>query len=276
MVFVEEHICDDIALADISSVTAYSGYHFRRLFYYLAEMPLSEYIRKRKMSLAAADLQNGCDRVIDLAVKYGYDNADSFTRAFVRQHGLTPTAAREPGAAFKIFPSLSFQIKIKGVQEMNWRIEKKDAFEVFGIERIYKNDAWRDIPAFWDEKFKDGSTERLIKQAGRSDLMGTSSHTDAEADGFSYMICLFAGDGCDTGGFKAVKIPEATWAIFRGEDMDSSEDFGTVTPKLFERAYSEWLPSSGYEKANAPEMELYCTTENGKFYDEIWIPVVKK
>ena len=98
---------------------------------------VEEYIRKRKLSLAAMDLQNGEEKVIDLAVKYGYDSADSFTKAFVKQHGLTPSAARKPGVVLKIFPPMSFQIKIKGVQKMNWRIEKKEAFEVFGIERIF-------------------------------------------------------------------------------------------------------------------------------------------
>jgi len=100
MAYIEAHIDDDIALSDVSSVTAYSPYHFGRLFYYIAEIPLSEYIRKRKLSLAAMKLQNGRDRVIDLAVLYGYDSADSFTRAFVKQHGVTPSNARQPGVNF--------------------------------------------------------------------------------------------------------------------------------------------------------------------------------
>ena len=113
MDYVEKNICDGVTLADISSVTTYSEYHFCRLFYYIAEMPLSEYIRKRKLSLAAMELQSGCDRVIDLAVKYGYDSADSFTRAFVKQHSITPTVARNHGVALKIFPPITFQIMIK-------------------------------------------------------------------------------------------------------------------------------------------------------------------
>jgi AraC family transcriptional regulator len=137
MDYIEEHICDDNVLADVSKVTTYSPYHFGRLFCYIAEMPLSEYIRKRKLTLAAMELQSGDVKVIDLAVKYGYDNADSFTRAFVRQHRVTPTAGRQTGVMLKIFPPLTFQIKIKGVQEMNWRIEQKEEFEIFGIERVF-------------------------------------------------------------------------------------------------------------------------------------------
>ena len=113
MAYIETHIDDDIALVDVSSVTAYSPYHFGRLFYYIADMPLSEYIRKRKLSMAALKLQNGSYKVIDLAVLYGYDSADSFTRAFVKQHGITPSNARKPGVNLTIFPPLIFQIKIQ-------------------------------------------------------------------------------------------------------------------------------------------------------------------
>lgn len=135
MAYLEAHMEDDGAAADVSSVTTYSPYHFGRLFYYVAGMPLSEYIRKRRLSLAAMRLQSGNERVLDLALLYGYDSADSFTRAFVRQHGCTPSEARKPGAQLTLFPSLVFQIQIKGVEAMHWRMEERDAFEVFGIER---------------------------------------------------------------------------------------------------------------------------------------------
>jgi AraC family transcriptional regulator len=167
MAYIETHIRDDLALADCSSVTAYSPYHFGRLFYYIAEMPLSEYIRKRKLSLAAIALQSGRMKVIDLAVTYGYDSADSFTRAFVKQHGVLPSAARKKGVALKLFPPLSFQIKIKGVQEMNWRIEQREAFEVFGFERIFNVEKDGNlVPDFWDELQKNGSFDKLFDDAG--------------------------------------------------------------------------------------------------------------
>ncbi len=95
MAYIEEHIDDDIDLADIASVTSYSPYHFGRLFYYIADMPLTDYLRRRKLSHAAIKLQSGCDRIIDLAVQYGYDSADSFSRAFTRQHGVTPFMKRQ-------------------------------------------------------------------------------------------------------------------------------------------------------------------------------------
>lgn len=283
MDYVEEHICDDVSLADVSSVTAYSEYHFGRLFYYIAEMPLSEYIRKRKLSLAAMDLQIGNDKVIDLAVKYGYDSADSFTRAFVKQHSVTPTAARKSGVALKLFPPITFQIKIRGVQEMNWRIEKKEAFEVFGIERTFNSEEGNKVPDFWTECHQNGSYEKLFDDAGgvRSPqpkpgvcLINAVCGVHEEGGGvFPYMICAEKKEGCKTVGYTIAQVPAATWAVFRSEESDN---IGVHIPLLFNRAYSEWLPSSGYEKVAGPDMEIYGVAESGKYFEEVWIPVVKK
>ncbi|MDR0326486.1 MAG: AraC family transcriptional regulator [Oscillospiraceae bacterium] len=279
MAYVEEHITDDLALADVSKVTSYSEYHFGRLFYYIADMPLSEYIRKRKLSLAAIELQSGREKVIDLAIKYGYDSADSFTRAFTRQHGITPSGARKQGIMLVNFPPMSFQIKIEGVQGMNWRIEQKAAFEVVGVERRFKNDETDLISGFWGEKSKDGSLERLKKQTGRSDFMGVCGHMDEAKGDFLYMIGLLSDKSTDTGGFSVIKAPAATWAIFRSEELDSNP-YGAEIPKLFQSAYKEWLPSSGYEKLEGRDgeiydMEFYGVTDNGKYFEEVWLSVAK-
>ena len=282
MAYIEAHIDDDLALADVSSVTTYSSFHFGRLFYYIADLPLSEYIRKRKLSLAAMKLQSGNEKVIDLAVMFGYENADSFSRAFVKQHGVTPSAARQPGVSLTIFPPLTFQIIIKGVQAMNWRIEEKGAFEVFGIERIFKNDETGKVPGFWDECQQNGSYERLFDAAGgvrdpdgrgypREDgscvIGAVCGHVDIPGDdSFPYMICALKKTDSNTDGFKMVKIPKTTWAVFRAE----TNHIGCEIPKLFQRAYSEWLPSSGYEKVPSPDMEIY-----GEYFEEVWIPVRK-
>ncbi|MCL2401618.1 MAG: AraC family transcriptional regulator [Oscillospiraceae bacterium] len=287
MDYVEAHICDDMALADVSSATVYSTYHFGRMFYYIADMPLSEYIRRRKLSLAAMDLQCGDAKVIDLAVKYGYDSADSFTRAFVRQHGVTPSVARKTGVMLKIFPPLTFQIKIGGVHEMNWRIEQKEAFEVCGIERYFKPSVWEDgdvppLSPFWDEIRENGSLEKLIKHVGRNDLMAICCHDDGgnrcrdenNADDFPYMICLpcECGGECSSDGFTTATVPKSTWAVFR----ESTVGYGLEIPRLFQRALSEWLPSSGYDRAPGPDMEIYGSEVGGKLFDEVWIPVVKR
>ncbi|MDR2606424.1 MAG: AraC family transcriptional regulator [Oscillospiraceae bacterium] len=278
MAYIEAHIDDDLVLTDVATVTGYSSYHFGRLFYYITDMPLSEYIRRRKLSLAAIKLQNSGVKVIDLAVQYGYDSADSFTRAFAKQHGVTPSAARQTGVSLTVFPPLTFQIKIKGVQSMNWRIEKLEAFEVFGVERIFGNDESDKVPGFWSELKATGEYERLFQAAGakrgeggKHCINALCGYSEPDGDVFPYMVCALKKADSDSTGFKTAQVPAATWAVFRA---DSSYD-GAEIPNLFSRAHSEWLPSSGYNKAIGPDMEIYYTTEDGKHFEEVWIPVKK-
>jgi len=280
MAYVEAHLCDGLTLKNVASVTAYSEYHFCRLFLYIADMPLSEYIRKRKLSLAAMDLQSGRDKVIDLAVKYGYDSADSFTRAFVKQHGVTPTIARRQGVTLTIFPPIVFQIKIEGVQGMNWRIEQKDVFSVIGVSRRFLNDETDKISGFWDESCDNGSLDKLKKHAGRSDLIGVCGDMDEVKGDFWYMIGLINEKGVEPGDFSVVQAPAATWAVFRSEEFDKNP-FGAEIPKLFENAYKVWLPTSGYHKVEGRDgeiydMEIYGITDTGKFFEEVWISVRKE
>jgi AraC family transcriptional regulator len=277
MAYIEAHISDELALSDVSTVTNYSPFHFGRIFYYIAEIPLGEYIRKRKLSLAAMELQSSGTKVIDLAVKYGYDSADSFTRAFAKQHGVTPTVARQPGVNLTIFPPLTFQIKIKGVQAMNWRIEEREAFEVFGIDRIFGNDETEKVPQFWDEIIENGEHERLYQAAGakrggdgKHCVNAVCGYCEPGENVFPYMICALKKPDSNTNGFKTAQIPETIWAVFRSDKTDS---IGVEIPVLFNRAYSEWLPSSSYNKALGPDMEIYYTAEDGKHFEEVWIPV---
>jgi len=282
--YIEDNICDDLELAKVSKVTNYSPYHFGRIFYYIADMPISEYIRRRKLSLAAMELQNNKIKIIDLAVKYGYDSADSFTRAFVKHHGATPTEARLSGVVLKLFPPIAFQIKIQGVQVMNWRIEEKEAFEVFGIEKIFKNDETNKVPDFWSECYHAGKYHKLYHDAGGvgdpdnespgiSVVNAICGYCESGENTFPYMLCAFKNEKSKTDGYKIIQVPKTTWAVFRSEEADHP---GTQIGKLFNQAHSEWLPSSGYEKAIGADMEMYYTANNKKFYEEVWIPVVKK
>ena len=278
--YIEEHIFDDLEISDVSKVTLYSPYHFGRLFYYIADISLSEYIRKRKLSRAGIEVQSSDIKVIDLALKYGYDSSDSFTRAFAKQHNVTPTIARQKDVFLKIFPPLTFQIKIKGVKEMNWRIEEKEAFEVFGVERIFGNDEVALVPDFWTELRENGEYDRLYDVAGivttvpgMHSINAVCGYNVVEGDRFPYMVCAFKNDKFNVEGFNVVQIPKTIWAVFRSEEH---EIMGGSMKELFDRAYQEWLPSSEYEWMATPDMEMYYTTENGKYIEEAWIPVKRK
>ena len=121
---LEKSLTAEISLDDIARTACCTTFHFQRMFSYLADMPLSEYIRRRKMTKAAFDLQRGA-KVIDVALKYGYRSPTAFTRAFQSIHGITPSQAKAKGAPLKAFPPIRFQMTVKGVTALDYRMEAK-------------------------------------------------------------------------------------------------------------------------------------------------------
>jgi len=135
MQYIEEHLTDDIDYSEVSKIACCSEYHFKRMFSFLSGIGLSEYIRRRRLTLAALDLKDTNLRIIDVAVKYGYDSADAFSRAFHSMHGILPSEARSENTQLKAYPRMTFQLSIKGGCEMNYRIVEKGPFKLVGIKK---------------------------------------------------------------------------------------------------------------------------------------------
>ena len=162
--YMEEHLTEQVDYEELGRIAGCSSYHFQRMFSYMAGMPLSEYIRKRKMSLAAVDLQGGKIKIIDAAEKYGYSSPTAFNRAFQSIHGIAPSAIKTEGVSVKSFPPITFKLTVKGVEEMEYRIETKDAFRIVGVsvpleKEIEKNFAV--IPSKWQEISMNGTLQKL-------------------------------------------------------------------------------------------------------------------
>jgi len=267
MDYIEDNIREEISLEAVAAVTPYSAFHFQRLFGYLTDMPLSEYIRRRKMTLAAAELQRGDIRVLDLAVKYGYDSADSFCRAFVKLHGVTPSQARRKGTALKSYPKLTFHILVRGEEPMDYKIEEKEAFDVLALTRVFdEENSAAELPAYWSEFFSNGHARVL-----RGDFGICREVVDGK---FKYSIA----DPCEPGdavpeGFERFTIPASAWAVFTciGAMTGAIQD-------MWKRMYDEWLPSSDYELARTCDIKRYTAGDNSRddYVSEIWIPVKKK
>ena len=132
MNYMEEHILDEIDMEKVGSIAGCSSYHFQRMFAYMANVPLTEYMRRRRMSLAAVDLLHG-DKVLDVALRYGYDSPTAFTRAFKMIHGVAPSKISDEDVIVKSFPPIHFHISVRGEGEMNYRIVKKDSFRIVGV-----------------------------------------------------------------------------------------------------------------------------------------------
>lgn len=271
--FIENHLTDEIGYEELAKIAGCSAYHFQRMFAYMAGMPLSEYIRRRKMSLAAVDLQCGEEKIIDIALKYGYNSPTAFNRAFQSVHGIAPSLVKNEGASVKSFPPITFTIMVKGAGEMNYRIEKKEEIRIVGMAKplyaeLEKN--FQIVPQMWEEAVVSGMIPKLagMMDAQPMGILGISVCNDQEQ--WKYFIAVASSAEAEEG-MEEYVIPSFTWAVFPGEGVCPQ-----AIQELEQRIVTEWLPTSGYEYDNGPDIEVYLEPDpsNAKF--EVWIPVVKK
>lgn len=269
--YLEEHLTSEIDYGRLGQIACCSAYHYQRMFTYMAGITLAEYIRRRKMSLAAVDLQGGDEKIIDIAEKYGYHSPTAFNRAFQAFHGIAPSAVRNGSVSVKSFSPIVFRIAVKGASEMNYRIETKDAFRMIGVsaplhQEIEKN--FSIVPQMWQNAVANGTIQKL---AGMMDtpikgLLGVSACNDEEE--WKYFIAVSSTQV--NGEFEEYIVPASTWAIFSGSGTNQS------IQELEQRIVTEWLPTSGYEYANAPDIEVYLNPDPQNAQYEVWIPVTKK
>ena len=269
--YIEENITQQIDYGEIAKIACCSSYHFQRMFTYMAGIPLSEYIRKRKMSLAAVDLQSGNEKVIDIAGKYGYNSPTAFNRAFQSIHRISPSAVKSGNVYVKSFPPLSFKLVVKGVEELNYRIEAKEAFRIIGVSAPLNKELEENffvIPQMWQNCVINGTIEKLSQMISTSPtgLLGISVCNDTEQ--WKYFIAVATAQLCPE--FEEYTVPATTWAIFPGTGTNQS------VQELERRIFTEWLPTSGYEYGNAPDIEVYINPDPENTVFEVWVPVRKK
>lgn len=269
--YIEEHLTEEIDYERLGKIACCSSYHFQRMFTYMAGVPLSEYIRRRKMSLAAVDLQSTGIKIIDVAGKYGYNSPTAFNRAFQSVHGIAPSAVKNEGVSVKSFPPVSFKIIVKGVEEMNYRIETKDVFRIVGVSVPLEKDIEKNfavIPRKWQETALNGTLQKLtgLMDTQPMGVLGVSTCNDTEP--WRYYIAV-ASSQTDQD-LEEYTVPAATWAIFPGTGTNQS------IQELERRIVTEWLPTSGYEYGSAPDVEVYLNPDPQNAQYEVWIPVVRK
>ncbi|HAM80476.1 AraC family transcriptional regulator [Ornithinibacillus bavariensis] len=278
--FIEENLTNEIDFKEISRRAFCSEYHFKRMFSFLAGISLSEYIRRRRLTLAAFDLKDTSVRVIDIAIKYGYSSPDSFARAFQNLHGILPSEARDHGHSLKAYPPMTFQLSIKGGSEMNYRIEEKEAFRIVGMKKrvpIIFNGVNPEIAAMWKEL--DGEMINKLKELSNVEPKGLLSASTNFSEGrmeengeLDHYIGVATTKACPNN-LALLEVPASSWAVFEaiGPFPDTLQD-------VWGRIYSEWFPSSNYEQIEGPEI-LWNENKDitsPTFKSEIWIPILKK
>lgn len=278
--YIEDNLTNDIDLKEVGRIALCSEYHFQRMFSFLAGVTLSEYIRRRRLTLAAFEISRSNVRVIDVAVKYGYSSADSFTRAFQSLHGITPSEARNNGQSLKAYPRMTFQLSIKGGNEMNYRIEEKEAFSIAGIKKrvpIIFNGVNPEISEMW----KSLNSEKIskLKELSNVEPIGLISASTNFSEGrmeekgeLDHYIGVATNKECPSD-LSELRVAASMWAVFEavGPFPDTLQD-------VWGRIYSEWFPSSNYEISEGPEIlwNENKDTASPNFRSEIWIPVIKK
>ncbi|KPU57807.1 MULTISPECIES: AraC family transcriptional regulator [Bacillus] len=280
MQYIENNLTNEIDFKEVAKIAFCSEYHFKRMFSFLAGIPLSEYIRCRRLTLAAFELKDSNAKVIDVAIKYGYNSPDSFTRAFQNLHGITPSEARSTIRSLKAYSPMTFQLSIQGGNEMNYRIKEKEPFRIIGITKrvpIVFNGVNEEIASMW--KSLNPESIQTLKSLSNMEPNGIISASTNFSEGrmeekgeLDHYIGVASTKDCPEQ-FAQLEVTASTWAVF-----EAVGPFPETLQNVWGRIYSEWFPSSNYELAEGPEIlwNEQKDTSSPNFKSEIWIPVLKK
>src|SRR5690625_931816 len=253
MKYIEGNLAGDIDLKEVARIAQSSEFHFMRMFSFLSGMPLSEYIRRRRLSIAAFELLNSEVKVIEIALKYGYNSPDAFTRAFQRVHGISPSQVRKNGYSLKAYPPMTFQLTIQGGSEMKYRMEEKEEFHVVGIHKrmqVMEEEVDPKVAQLWED-VSDETINKLeslsdVEPKGMLHVLTNYDETDSDEGEMDYYFAVATKKSSEL--FTKLDIPASIWAVFE-VDVDWME-----IQEIWQRVYTEWFPSSTYEHAGGPEI----------------------
>lgn len=286
--YVEEHLTEEIDYDAVAAQSFSSSYHFQRVFSILCGYTLGEYIRNRRLTLAGKELASGETKVIDTALKYGYESPDSFAKAFQKFHGISPSQAKNNGALLKSFSRLSVKLSLEGGNTMNYKIETKPEMILTGYKRRFTGVPGERMDQESDFYITTRPLQFMLKGMKKSDHeINYDIITNIDDDGFDFYIAqnleksmrefidsdLFGEEYSKH--FEHITIPEQTYAIFETERCKFPTE---VFPELRKQIYAEWLPGSGYEIADAPEIVVthwFWKPHKNERYRELWIPIKK-
>lgn len=273
--YIENNLDGSISYDKAAQIACCSTYYFQRMFSYIAGVPLSEYIRRRRMTKAAFELLTTDMKVMDVALKYGYESPTSFNRAFQSVHGVSPSVARVQGTMLNAYPPVRFSISVTGGGNMSYRIEKKEAIRIVGVRTALQEDMEKNqktVPLFWDRILESTLFSDICGLADKDSygIFGITAYTNPQD---IYYYIAVPTDKPVPDGMVEFEIPAATWVIFECNGL-----FKESVQNIFKRFLTEWLPFSGYEYAELPDIEVYPAGHQGSKsgHAEVWIAVRKE
>lgn len=273
--YIETHLADDICYEEAAKIACCSSYYFQRMFTYVAGISLSEYIRRRRMTQAAFDIQTQSIKILDVALKYGYTSPTAFNRAFQKVHGIAPTAAKAKGSLLNAYPPIQFSVSTTGGHVMTYRVEEKEAMRIVGIRlplTMDMTDNQRNVPPFWERTLRSNSFTQICELSTDQPLkiLGV---TVLEHDNCPYYYIASQTDAPVPDGMFECLIPKATWVIFKNHGF-----YKESVQEIFRRFLTEWLPFSGFTYAELPDIEVYPITNevHPSGHSEVWIAIRKE
>ncbi|MFE0130892.1 GyrI-like domain-containing protein [Streptomyces sp. NPDC059037] len=272
---IESHLDQRIEVTDLARIAMTSEYHFRRMFSALAGISLSEYIRRRRLTVAGAEVLAGERTLLDIAVRYGYGSGEAFARAFRAVHGVGPGEARRDGAALHAHPRMSFRLIVEGSSSMRYRVVEKDEFQVVGkkvrvpLVHVGMNPAIADfirgIDAETMQRVRALSDQQPEGIVGVSDNLDLSRAEGTELDYYHAVVTATAAPE----DLDALAVPAGTWAVF-----ENSGPFPESLQYLWRDVFTQWFPSNPYESRPGPEILRTRLSQDAAQADaELWIPV---
>lgn len=283
--YMEKHLLEDINYEDAAKSACMSSYHFHRIFTFMTGMTANEYIRNRRLSLAGQELQTTDVLVIDAAYKYGYDTPESFSKAFLRFHGVTPKQAKRKGTELRLFNPLVIKITVEGGSVMNYRINSRGSQRFLALVRTFPNEILYDdrsssIPDFWTECLQKKLLERikLLRPEGKRDLYGLCRPAAINETHFNYGIGVMIDEKTDVSeldeilkeGYSIWETNPMDYAVFKCFGID-----GDCIDKTWNKFYREFVPQTGYTQTDDTDYEVYFERGEKGLFCELWIPVKK-
>ncbi|MBX4265530.1 AraC family transcriptional regulator [Clostridium estertheticum] len=273
--YIESNLTGVISYDEVAKIACCSTYYFQRIFSYVADIPLSEYIRRRRMTAAAFELQTSDKKVMDIGLKYGYESPTSFNRAFQSVHGVAPTVARTKGTLLTAYSPISFSISVVGGENMNYRIETKERIRIVGARTALQEDMDQNqkiVPLFWNRMLESTLFSEICGLIDKESygIFGVTAYTNPQ--NIYYYIAAPTDKPVPDGMFE-FEIPAATWVVF-----ECNGHFKESVQTIFKRFLTEWLPVSGYEYAQLPDIEVYPISNKSSKggHAEVWIAIKKE
>lgn len=269
--YIEDNLKNEISYNKAAQLACCSNYNFQRIFSYISGVSLSEYIRRRKMTLAAFEIQTGKTKIMDIAMKYGYKSPTSFNRAFQNIHGVTPVEARNKGIVLSAYPRINFSINVTGNENIEYKIEKKESFKISGLKIPLKEDYkhnFRIVPKFWNEILNSQKHSNICNLSDcNSNILGISHYKNSQD--INYYIAVKTNKPTPKDMFE-LEIPSALWVIFK-----IYTPFEKSVQNIFKYFLTQWLPFSNYEYAYLPDIEVYPINKNNlkNNFAEVWISI---